>query len=102
MPSILAWHAAHAGLLRCCSSRCRTLLAVVSSAASTSAGTSGGGGGGGEPSNVCITHLPRATGDVLLSVEVSVSTLDCPSSPRRFSSATSTRRKRLPSTLGIP
>ena len=48
--------------------------------------TPGGGGGGGVPSRFSSTHWPRFTGEVRLGAEVTVSTLPCPSRPRRAAS----------------
>ena len=45
---------------------------------------SGGGGGGGVPISTSITHFPRRTGDVRADIDVSSSTLPCPSTPRRL------------------
>ena len=50
---------------------------------SSSGGTLAGGGGGGVPRMFDSTYLPRVTGDVRFPYELSVSTLPCPSSPRR-------------------
>ena len=65
--------------------------------------TPGGGCGGGAPSRFSRIHLPRTTGDVRFAADVSVSTLPCPSSPRRgLSAGSEMRRMRAPRTLGNP
>ena len=89
------WHELHAGFARCSSMRSRTdssLRALRGLADSSSAGTFGGGGGGGVPSSTSITHLPRSTGEVRSATDVIVRMLPCPSRPRRFGSASVTRR----------
>ena len=65
-------------------SRVDSVLPSSTALVSSSSGTFGGGGGGGEPSSTSITHLPRSTGEVRSAIEVSSSTLPCPSTPRRF------------------
>ena len=64
--------------------------------------TLSGGGGAGVPSTFSRIHWPRFTGEVRFGADVTVSTLPWPSSPRRSPSPSSTRRKRLPRTYGIP
>ena len=61
-----------------------------------SGGTLGGGGCGGTPSRLVRIHLPRSTGEVRFGYEVTVSMLAWPSSPRRASLVTVTRRNWLP------
>ncbi|MNC84951.1 hypothetical protein D3C83_05200 [compost metagenome] len=92
MGSMIWWHPAQTGLLRCCSRRSRTDFAVAVGL-SSNAGTSGGGSGGGLPSRFCRIHVPRMTGEVRFGFEVTSSRLPCPSRPRRASLATATRRK---------
>ena len=94
--SITRWQVAHAGFLRCSSSRSRTDSTLPPSLFSCSVGTFGGGGGGGVPRMFSRIHLPRSTGDVRLGYDVTASTLPWPSRPRRFSSGSVTRRNRLP------
>src|SRR5436190_23617332 len=101
MGSIFEWHDAHAGLARCASNCCR-IDAVLPSPDSFSGGTSGGGGGGGAASKFSRTHLPRITGDVRVGYDVTASTAPIVITPPRWLSVSSTRRKRLPSTYGMP
>ena len=101
--SIIAWHAEHAGLSRCASSRSRTVGRLAWVRWSFSAGTLAGGSGGGVPSRLSRIHLPRSTGDVRMACEVRVRMLPCPSMPRReLAAGRSTRRKWLPVTPGRP
>jgi hypothetical protein len=86
--SIIRWHDMHAGFLRCCSIRSRTvrMRPPSDSGVSSSAGMLGGGAGGGVPSSTSITHLPRSTGEVRLASEVCTSIEPWPSRPRRVRS----------------
>ena len=82
------WQERHVGLAACISSRWRVVSGRPPRADSVSskAGMLGGGGGGGVPMSTSITHFPRNTGDVRADMDVSRSTLPCPSTPRRLSS----------------
>src|SRR5262249_14466137 len=94
--SITAWHVAQAGVARCSSNRSRTDCGLPVSVFSLSVGTFGGGGGGGVPRRFSRINFPLSTGEVRLGYDVTVRILPCPSSPRRFSSASLTRRNWLP------
>ena len=65
-------------------------------------GTFGGGGGGGVPRRFSRIHLPRSTGEVRWGYAVTARMLPWPSSPRRLSSVSVTRRKWLPLHVGDP
>src|SRR5581483_6748190 len=100
--SILAWQLAHTGFARCTSNICRTVSGFPSLLLNSSAGTFGGGAGGGAARIFSSSHLPRIVGDVRVVYDVTASTLALPSSPKRFSSVSTTRRKWLPYTPEIP
>jgi len=102
MGSMILWHAAQVGFFRCASIRSRTDAGCFAPSFSSSGGTFGGGRGGGTPSRFSSTHFPRDTGDVRFDTDVTIRKLAWPSSPRRSSLATATRRKRLPRTFGMP
>src|SRR6185295_10385005 len=96
MGSIDLWQPAHTGFARCASMLSRNDRGLPSADSSFNGGTLGGGGDGGTPSRFVRIHLPRSTGDVRLGYDVTVKMLACPSSPRRASSGTLTRRNWLP------
>jgi len=94
--SITRWQVAQLGVLRCSSMRSRSDFGSWPASLSESAGTLAGGAGGGVPRMFSRMYLPRSTGDVRFGYDVTVSTLPWPSSPRRASLVTGTRRKLLP------
>ena len=61
--SIRLWHDAQVGSARCCSSCCRTDVAVPTPLSSRF-GTSGGGSGGGAARMLSRIQRPRSTGEV--------------------------------------
>ena len=66
------------------------------------AGTSGGGGSGGRPTIFRCTHAPRFTGEVVVPLAVTFSTLACVRMPPRWQPAGSgTRRTAAPATPGM-
>src|SRR4026208_1866981 len=100
--SIRAWHDAHTGLARCCSSISRTVVVLPSLLSSRLVLAFGGGGGTGAARMFSSSHLPRIVGEVRVGYDVTASTLPLPRRPQRVSSATVTRRKWLPYTPEIP
>ena len=81
---------------RCCSMRSRRDRGLPFSEFSCNGGTLGGGGDGGTPRRFVKIHFPRSTGEVRFGYDVTVKMLACPSSPRRASFGTVTRRNWLP------
>ncbi len=83
-------------------SRVVSILSPDSALVSSSNGTFGGGAGGGDASSTSMIHLPRSTGEVRSATDVNARMLPWPSSPRRFSSASVTRRNSGPLTFCRP
>ena len=99
--SILAWQAAQVCSVRCLSSCSR--MVVAPRVSGSTAGTLGGGGGGGWPRMRSMIHAPRRTGEVVVPLAVTLSTLACVSRPPRgLSAGSGTRRSATPSTGGRP
>ena len=80
--SILAWQAAHDARCRCLASCSRIVVAPRMSGSTAS--TSGGGLGGGVPRMRSSTHAPRRTGEVVVPLAVTFSTLAIVSTPPRW------------------
>src|SRR5215469_8588338 len=85
--SITPWHWLQVALLRCCSSRARTVFGGSPVFCDRSVAVSGGGGEGGVPISLSSTHAPRNTGDVRSPYDVRISTAALPSRPQRAESA---------------
>src|SRR5262249_41364985 len=99
--SILAWQLAHVAIWRCLASCSRIVVAPRMSG--STAGTPDGGGGGGVPRRRASTQGPGVTGEVLVPLAVTFSTLAMVITPPRWlSGGNFTFRKAGPSTPGTP
>ena len=93
----IAWQAAQDLTSRCLASWSR--MVVAPRVSGSTAGTLGGGGGGGSPRMRSMIHAPRITGEVVVPLAVTFSTVAWVSSPPRTLSAGSfTGRSSTPST----
>ena len=74
-------------------------MVVAPRVSGSTAGTLGGGGGGGWPRMRSMIHAPRSTGEVVVPLAVTLSTLACViRPPRGLSAGSATRRSATPST----
>ena len=80
--SILAWQRRTTPICRCLASCSRIVVAPRMSG--STAGTPAGGFGGGVPRMRSSTHAPRRTGEVVVPLAVTFSTLAIVSTPPRW------------------
>ena len=97
----MRWQAAHEASLACFANCSR--IVVAPRVSGSIAFTLPGGGGMVAPSNRSMKNTPRGTGDVVVPLAVTLSTLACVMSPPRSECGGSdTRRSSQPSTPGMP